>query len=127
MSKLKEYLSLVKKGLPNIDKIAEGVLNEVKSEFNLLSEAEQEEITRRRLICNTCPLNSLLAKTSKEYKELYNENYNTDRDDLHCSICACNLQMKTSSLSSNCGLEYYNNNNPNNQKPLLWEKFKTND
>ena len=62
MSKLKTYLDLVRRGIPNIDKIAEGLINQVKLEYNFLPEDEQEEITRRRLICKSCPLFSLNAK-----------------------------------------------------------------
>lgn len=69
MSKLKEYLDLVRKGIPNIDRIAEGLINQVKMEYDFLPEHEQEEITRRRLICQECPLFSLNAKNNDtEYK-----------------------------------------------------------
>lgn len=123
MSKLKEYLDLVRKGIPNIDKIAEGLINQVKMEYDFLPEHEQEEIARRRLICQECPLNSIKALKSEEYKELYKENYKTDRSDLHCSVCSCIVNTKTSSLASECGLSYYNESNPNNKQPLKWTKY----
>ena len=62
MSKFKEYLKLVKDGFPNIDKIAEGVLNQVKSRYGYLPLEDQEEIARRQLICSTCPLFPLMLK-----------------------------------------------------------------
>ena len=71
MSKFKEYLKLVKDGFPNIDKIAEGVLNQVKSRYGYLPLEDQEEIARRQLICSTCPLFSLNAqKDDSEYRKL---------------------------------------------------------
>ena len=72
MNRLKEYISLVKRGIPNIDKIAEGMLNQVKQEFNALPEDQQEEIAKRRLICESCPLFSLNAKSNdEEYQKLF--------------------------------------------------------
>jgi len=125
MSKLKEYLNLLPKGLANIDKVFEGVVNEVKMKYFSLPEDEQEEIIRRRLICNTCPLNSLNAKTSQEYKDLFNgESYVSERDDLHCSICHCNIELKSSSLSSDCGLSTYNLEHPDNIQELKFKKYK---
>ena len=104
MSKLSEWMGLIPKAIANPEKIIEGMINSVKNEFKLLSEEEQEEIVRRRLICNSCPLNSINGKTSEEYKTLYGENYKTDREDLHCACCGCNIALKTSSFGSNCGL-----------------------
>ena len=99
MSKYLEYMKLLPKGLANIDKVFEGIVNETKLKYKTLSEDQQEEIIRRRVICQACPLNSINALESKEYKDLFGVNYKTDREDEHCSICSCNIALKTSSIS----------------------------
>lgn len=121
MSNLIEFLKLIPKGLPHADKVLEGVVNQVKMKFKSLSEEEQNEIIKRRLICQSCPFNSYLAKESKEYKELTGSNYQPKKDGLHCSFCGCPYETRTASLSSNCGAEEWNNENPNNQIELKWE------
>lgn len=123
MSKFIEYLKLLPKGLANADKVLEGIVNEVKSTLEVLPEDQQEEIIRRRVICNACPLNSINAKQSEEYRQLYGRYYETDRTDLHCSCCSCNVNLKSSSLASSCGLETYNQEIPENKQPLKWEKY----
>jgi hypothetical protein len=100
-----EYLELLPKGLKNADKVLEGYWNNIKMKHNSLSEEEQKEILRRRLICDSCPFNSVNAQTSEEYKELFGEYYKTNRKILHCSICKCPRDTKTSSLSSDCGIK----------------------
>ena len=124
MSKLTEWIKLVPKALKNPDKILEGWINDIKLEHGDLPEDKIEEILKRRAICKECPLNSINAKTSKEYKELFGFNYTTEREELHCSICSCPIKQKTASLSSNCGLETYNENNPNNIQELKWTKYE---
>ena len=47
MNRLKTYIDLVKRGLPNIDKIMEGWVNDIKLDNNLLS---QEEVDLKRLL-----------------------------------------------------------------------------
>jgi len=127
MSKWKEYISLIPKAMGNIDKIVEGHVNDIKLRYNQLPQDEQDEIIRRRMICEGCPLNSKLATTSPEYKSLYYSHYSTDRPDLHCSICGCPILQKTASLESDCGLEYYNSSHPNNKQPLKWTKYDSKD
>lgn len=126
MSKFKEYLKLIPKGLPNFDKIVSGVINEVKLEYGLLPEDEQEEIMRRRLICNQCPLFSKnVLKDQSEYVKLFGVEYSTDRlTENHCSICGCPEKIRTSSLEADCGLIDYNENNPDNIQELKWKKYK---
>jgi hypothetical protein len=121
---IKEWVKIAIKGIPNIDKIAEGFINDVRFQFNSLPEDKQEEIVKRRLICATCPFNSFRAKESEEYKQLFGESYKTDRTDLHCSICGCPVSTKTASLAVDCGMEEYNKNNPENQQPLKWIKYE---
>ena len=124
MSKLSEWINLIPKAIANPEKIIEGMLNSVKNEFKLLPEDEQEEIARRRLICTSCPLMSLNATTSEEYKTLYGENYKTDRTDLHCACCGCNIALKTPSFGSNCGLTEYNRLHPENIQELKWKIYE---
>jgi hypothetical protein len=123
MSKYLEYMKLLPKGLANIDKVFEGIVNETKLKYKTLSEDQQEEIIRRRVICQACPLNSINALESKEYKDLFGVNYKTDREDEHCSICSCNSILKTSSLGSDCGLSYYNETHPDNIQELKFTKY----
>lgn len=125
MSKLLEWAKLAIKGLPHLDDIVSGVINDVKFQHGNLPEDQQEEIARRRLICRTCPLNSFNAKTSQEYFDLYGKHYKSDRNDLHCSICSCNISLKTASLESDCGITSYNQNNLDKQIPLKWEKYES--
>ena len=119
MSKILEYLKLIPKAAANPEKIIEGVVNEVKMKNGSLPEDEQEEIIRRRLICFDCPFNSANAQTSQEYKEMYDKNYKTDRPDLHCSVCTCNIELKTSSLTSDCGLT-----EASKKTELKWKQYK---
>ena len=116
MSKISEYLKLIPKGIKNLDKIVDGFKNQVKMEFNTLPEDEVEVIVGRRLICSQCPFNSLNAKNTGLYTG--------DRTDEHCIHCGCPISIRTASLDANCGLEYFNDKNPDNQIPLKWEKIK---
>lgn len=126
MSRLKDYIDLVKRGLPNIDKIAEGVINQVKEELGALSPEEQEEIVRRRLICQSCPIFSLNAKKDQaEYKKLFNEDFKFDSiRNTYCGSCGCEYKTRTASLSSECGLSYYNELHPENTQELKWKTYK---
>ena len=125
MSKFKEYLKLIPKGLPNFSQIVDGIINDVRLEYNNLPECEQEEIMRRRMICNQCPLFSLNAKINdSEYQKLYNTPFSTERTDGFCTICGCPEKIRTASLEADCGLSEYNEDNPDNIQTLKWEKFK---
>lgn len=125
MSALSEYLKLIPKGIANLEKVVEGITNSVRMDFNALPTDKQDEIIRRRLICQTCPYNSVNAQASPEYVLLHNKHYSTDRKDFHCSICKCPISTKTASLESNCGLETYNSSHPENLQPLKWTKYDT--
>lgn len=124
MSKFTEYLKLIPRGLPNSKQILESIVTDVQMRLGKLPEKEQSEIIRRRLICATCPFMSKNATTSLEYTRLTGKSYITKRDDAHCSFCGCELNMRTRALSSNCGIEVWNKNNPDNTLPLKWTKFK---
>ena len=108
MSKLKEWLSLIPEGIKNAPQIVEGIVNNVKLNNGLLSEEEQEEIVRRRLLCMACPFMSANAKTSEEYFKLKGKHYETDREDDHCTLCGCPITTKTSCLSCYCGAKSFN-------------------
>jgi len=120
MSKLSEYIALIPKALPNTMEIVSGIVKGVEMKYNTLPEGERAEIIKRRLTCKGCPFNSENAKTSEEYKELTGKPYITKRKEEHCSFCGCNINMRTASLSSSCGVETWNKNNPDKQLPLKW-------
>ncbi len=120
MSKWKEYLALLPKALPNSLQIIEAIANEVRMKYDTLPESDREEIIRRRVICNGCPFNSENSPTSEEYHTLTKTHYKTRRKDKHCSFCGCELNLRTSSLKSNCGAEAWNRNNPENEITLKW-------
>lgn len=118
-----DLLALSKEAFKNRKKIAEGIKNDIRSKFGDLSSQEIEVIAERQSICQTCPFNSEQAKDSDEYFALYKEHY-TDgagRPDLHCAICSFNIDWKTKSFSSDCGLSFWNANHPDEQLPLKWE------
>ena len=123
MSRLLEYLSLVPKGIPNVVAIVEGIITDIEFKYKVLSEDSRNEIIRRRLICFWCPFNNTNAESSNEYFELTKEHYSTCRCDKHCSLCGCPIDIRTASLSSNCGTESWNDQNPHNKIELKWKKY----
>lgn len=127
MNPFKEYLAITKKGLKNIDKVFEGIRNDVTNRFKLLSEEKKEVIATRMDICLNCPYNSKNATTSKQYELLTGDNYETSRPELHCSLCGCTVTFKVSSLNSNCGIETWNEENPTKTLPLKWSKYEKNE
>lgn len=114
--KLIEYLKLIPKGLPNIVEIVRGLINNVELKYDRLPEDIKDEIIRRRVICLSCPYNSINAKTSEEYFSLYREHYATEREDEHCIFCGCPIEVRTASLDCNCGAEEAD-------LPPKWEKY----
>ena len=128
INKIKEYFNLAGKGILNFKSVFRGIVNDVKLSHGTLPEDIQEEIIRRRLICNACPFNNNNAKTSEEFKNINNgQTYKdlAERQDLHCAVCHCNVNYKTASLIEKCGLSYYNDLNPNNKQPLKWVEYKS--
>ncbi len=127
MGRFSEYINLISKAVDNPDAILNGWVNDLKLKYGYLKEDEVEEIVRRRAICYSCPLFSEnLKKDDSKYQELLSEPFITDRKDEHCGICGCFMEKKTASLLSNCGLEFYNSNNPQNIQELKWKSYKTN-
>lgn len=115
MSSLSEYLKLIPLGIKHREEIVNSVMNKVKKNLNLLTEGEQDEIIKRRLICMECPYNSDNA---------VKEGYKSRRVDSHCIMCSCNINFKTECLMCNCGIDTWNMNNPNEKLPLKWETYK---
>lgn len=114
MNKFIEYMKLLPSGLANIDKVVEGVVNDVKLKNGSLSEEDTDIIIKRRLICETCPYNSVNAIKAGYYA--------TKRTDVHCMMCGCPIDIRTASLESNCGIETFNKNNPDEKMELKWVK-----
>ena len=104
--------------MKNIDKIGEGVINDTLMKNGKLPTDEFQEILRRRDICNGCPFFSENAKVNPAI------NYKTDRKDKHCTQCGCPIDIRTASLSANCGIENFNHNNPDKQIPLKWVAYQ---
>ena len=124
MNRYLEYLKLIPKGIPSMDSIVEGVINNVELHHKALPHAFKNEIIRRRIICTSCPFNNVNAKSSDEYFKLTGKHYKSNRKKLHCSFCGCPINIKTASLSSNCGIEDWNNENKNNSLELKWKSFE---
>ena len=124
MNLFKEYLSISKKGLRNADKILHGLTNKVAYRFRLLSDEKKEVISTRMDICLGCPYNSINARISQEYEQLTGKHYDTSRPELHCSLCGCILELKTSSLSSDCGIVDWNEDNPEKQLEPKWTQYE---
>ena len=90
----------------------------------MLPDDEKEEIIKRRICCTTCPFNNINAKTSEEYLSLTTIHYKTKREDFHCSLCGCPLEVKTASLYANCGIEEWNESWPDKKLELKWKAIK---
>jgi hypothetical protein len=97
--------------LENFKQISNGLYTSLI--FHFLNKNEQQVIKNRRNICATCPY------MSENYKKL--GVYSSNRKDKHCSICKCNIKLKTACLKCNCGIEKYNESNEIPLK-LKWEK-----
>ena len=125
MSKFVEFLKLMPEIWINKTEILEGCINYVKEHHGKLPEDVQEEIVRRRIICEACPLFSLNTfNNDSEYQKLYGKKFESSRTDAFCVCCGCKEQVKTASMASNCGLESYNEEFPNNKQPLKWTSYK---
>ena len=124
MNPFKEYLDLSIKGLKNADKVLSGLKTKVIDRFKLLDNERRQIIAERYDICTNCPYNSRNAKQSAEFYKLQGKHYDTSRSELHCSLCGCIIEYKTSSLYSNCGIEEWNKENPEKQLPLKWTKYE---
>ncbi len=138
MNLFNEIITLAPRVIANAGDIVEGVTTNIKDKAGLTSVKESKEIERRRGICNNCPFNSTNAKERNgEYERLIKEvesrngvdlsdidlSYKTSRPDLHCTLCGCNVDNKTSCLSCNCGIKYFNDTH-GTKLELKWTEFK---
>jgi hypothetical protein len=73
-------------------------------------------------ICNACPFNSTNARVSSEYLALTGVPYATGRLESHCALCGCVIEFKTACLSCDCGVEMWNQKNPEKKQELKWTK-----
>lgn len=116
-SKLKELKVLVDRVVENPTAVAKGIINDAANSLNILDEAKQKEIAKRRDICKNCPYNSDNAKLAGWYQ--------SERPDLHCSLCSCNIDYKTACMECDCGADWYNKNNKINQTlEVKWFAYK---
>lgn len=113
MSLLLEYIKMLREGMKSPSKVVEGISNAVKMEYGLLPKDEQDEIIRRRLICQGCPM---MSKNR--------EGYTIHRKEDHCTLCSCPIKSKTASLDSSCGAVTHNKRHPESPLPVLWEQYK---
>lgn len=116
MNKMMEYLSLLPKGMKNPEKVLEGIWNNIKMANGNMPEDEVEEIMRRRLICAGCEFMSKNAIAMGLIKSKRTEDF--------CSLCQCPILGKTASLSSNCGIVFYNEGHPDTQLVPKWTAYK---
>lgn len=101
-----EYIKLFFK---NYKSIFRGLYNTLI--FKFLSKENKALILKRREICNGC---NFMSENIKKYAP-----YNSNRIDKHCSLCKCNINLKTACLQCKCGIETYNKEKNQNLK-LKW-------
>lgn len=77
----------------NKDKIMEGIRNKIMPPKEL-KDLIHKTVVERKLICYVCPFMSKNAQIHFNYK--------SQRFDDHCTKCGCNIDLKASSLSSEC-------------------------
>lgn len=109
-----EYLKLIPEGLKHPKDVLEGHVNNVRLTLGNLPEDEQDEIIRRRLICEGCPNNSKNKEGAKEKGFDY------------CTLCSCPINTKSAALGAQCGAATYNERHPEDSKPVLWTRYKNN-
>jgi hypothetical protein len=102
-------LKALPEGIANIDKVVEGHVNSVKMKYGDLPQDQQEEIVRRRLICQSCPYNTsnMEGSTTKNV----------------CSMCGCPINAKTACLTCYCGIYSHNHNNPESILTPKWVPY----
>lgn len=113
-----EYLNAVKLGIQNGDKIIEALTISTQAKNGKISDEALAEIWRRKDICETCPFNSKNAKAAKTY--------NSSLPYEHCILCKCRVgydDSKEYCLSCTCGVQVWNEQNPNQKMEVKWESF----
>lgn len=117
-NKIKDYLTVVKNGIANGDKIIESIWVSTQVKNGTVSEKAVAEIMKRKEICAGCPFNSLNA-AANGMKPL-------DVSFQHCILCTCRIggdDTKEYCLSCKCGISEYNRQHPDKPLPLKWEAF----
>ena len=120
IKKFEDYLTVVKNGIKNGDKIIEALVISAQVKNGTINEEALAEILRRKDICAGCMYNS---KNCEQYglKPL-------EVDFEHCIHCICRIggnDTKEYCLSCNCGILEWNKRNPD--KPpmeLKWKAFE---
>ena len=113
-----EYLNAVKLGIQNGDKIIEALTISTQAKNGKISDEALAEIWRRKDICEICPFNSRSAKKAKTY--------NSSLPYEHCILCKCRIgydDSKEYCLSCVCGVQVWNEQNPNQKMEVKWESF----
>ncbi len=95
-------------------KIVEGIKNTYFPPKDL-KEFIEETAKERLAICRKCPFDSENGKK---------QGYTTVRPDEHCMECACNLEWKSRSLSSECPHKFWLAALTEKEEKLLQEKLE---
>lgn len=106
-----EYITAVRRGIENGDKIVEALITAAQVKNGNISEGALAEIMRRKDICASCPFNSKNAKLAGTY--------NSSLPYEHCILCSCRLggnDTKEYCLSCECGIAVWNKNHGQLQK-----------
>lgn len=119
MSKLLDYLKVVKAGIENGDKVIESIWIASQVRNKHASPEAVAEIMMRKEICAKCPFNSKNA--------VANKTYTTNLDYDHCIFCLCKVGSedggKEYCLSCKCGISEFNKKHPDKEMPLKWGPF----
>jgi hypothetical protein len=110
--RLIELIKLIPAGLNNPKDVVEGHINNVRLSLNNLPEDEQEEIVRRRVICEGCP------NMSKNKPGARDKGFD------YCTLCSCPINAKTAALGAQCGAAIYNEKHSEDEQPVLWTRYK---
>lgn len=117
---LKDWITVVKNGLKNGDKVIEALIIAAKAKNEELSVEALAEILKRKEICSTCPFNSKNAP--KHGLKIFDLPFE------HCIFCKCLIGSeeggKEYCLSCQCGISEHNKRHPEQQMQLKWDKFE---
>lgn len=118
---LKDWITVVKNGILNGDKIIEAMIvaAKVKNGSADISAEAIAEIMKRKEICKTCPFNS--ENAPKHGLAIF------DLPFTHCIFCKCRIgadDSKEYCLSCQCGITEWNKHNPDKELSLKWDSFE---
>jgi len=121
MSALKDYLTIVKNGIKNGDKIIEALAVASHAKTGNIEPEALAEILKRKELCAACPFNSENAARDR--------GYSSHVPYKHCTLCICRIggdDTKEYCLSCNCGMSEWNKRNPDKTPmELKWTAFET--